>query len=134
VSARTSLFIIPADEKMELLVTVDLTVADPQVLWNKGLATVGPDKNTLIERVRTIHPSVPWMNDDRWRLWVNEDGLQLELPVNRRASRLYRGSYQLHVQPIYGDALLVAYDGGEEDYALTTEEASFFKQWLTLDI
>jgi hypothetical protein len=133
---RTSLLVIPADEELPIQVVQNPNFTNPTSLWETGTEVVqsGTGQLTLIERVRPINIAAPWLNDDRWRLWVNEDGMNYQLPLNPRACRLYRGCYQMKPSPILGNACLVSYDGGEDDYGLTESEAAFWSLWLKASI
>ena len=59
-------------------------------------------------------------------MWVNEDGISLQKPLNLRASFLY--GVTVHGQCIYGDAILTGESRSSDDYG-----TSDVPDWATIE-
>lgn len=65
-------------------------------------------------------------------MWVNEDGIALELPMNSYATSLYWLTFPqtLGVAFIYGDAVFTNTDGMGETTGLTVEQFAYLGRLL----
>lgn len=65
-------------------------------------------------------------------MYVNEEGLRLELPYNAAASRLYSHVYDIQDGVILGDAIILTTDEEGESIGLTLEQASSVVESLAM--